>query len=364
LAREFAPDILLLDEPTNNIDAQGRQWLENYIHSFRGSVVIASHDRTFLNDVVNQILEIAENKICIYPGDFDSYKAQKQKEFEQAFEKFEEYQSTKNRLLQVRNSKKAQSHKASHESFNKLKHEGRLSFDSKKNSAERGLGKQVKALESRIEQLEVVHKPKVIKQRSVLLDGENAKSKIVASIDNISKEFNHPVIENFSYEIRGGDRIHVTGSNGVGKTTLLQIISGLIEPDSGTVTLGAGIKVGYFSQDVEDIDINKSGLDNLLGSCDDRNVVHRSAAGFGFNERDLQQNVRELSRGQQAKIGFVKLLLDKNHLLVLDEPTNHLDIRTREQIEEALSGYNGAIIVSSHDQYFIGSIGCNLEIAL
>jgi ATP-binding cassette subfamily F protein 3 len=176
-------------------------------------------------------------------------------------------------------------------------------------------------------------------------------TKFVIDITPIVRQPDDPR-SGISFEIRGNVHIHLKGLNGSGKSTLLRLIAGQIKPDSGGVIYGSDVTIGYFSQDTDGIDYDKTTLENLASSSSQEDI-YRQARSLGLNAESLQKMPRELSRGQQSKLAFTKLLLANHDLLILDEPTNHLDIPTKEQLEKALLGYQGAVLVASHDAYFL-----------
>ncbi len=356
LSQEDSPTTLLLDEPTNNLDAEGIVWLQIFIKNFKGSVLFTSHDRAFINNVADVILELHDGKIKQYGGNYDFYHQQKQIERRSEIELYNENIEEKNRLKKLRNQKTSMLTKTSSEKYDKIKHEDKLTFHSSKNAAQNNLGKQLKALDSRLGQIDDIQKPERIEEFKVNLLGEVSNSKLILRLNSINKSYDKVVLENINLEIRGKNRILVKGPNGSGKTTLLKIASGLIPPSSGEVQVGNNVTIGYFSQDVYGLNYEVSVLENLLSSGQPTSRIFREARSLGLNEDDMIKIPSSLSRGQQAKLAFTKMLLSPNQLLILDEPTNHLDIVAREKIEAALQNYNGAILVASHDQYFISKI--------
>jgi len=356
LSSDESPTTLLLDEPTNNLDSQGIAWLQTFIKTFNGSVLVTSHDRSFINHVATVVLEIHHGKIKQYRGNYDFYYQQKQIERSSELKLYQQNIEEKNRLKRLKNQKYSMVTEVTNERFDKIKHESKAGFHNSKNTAQNNLGKQLKSLDSRLERIESIQKPDRREDYKINLLGEINSSKLLLRLENISKSFNKIVLNNINLEIRGKNRILVKGFNGSGKTTLLKIAAGLILPDYGEVIVGNDVAIGYFSQDVYSLNHSISVLDNLLLSGQPTKHIFRSARSLGLNEDDMMKTPGTLSRGQQAKVAFTKMLLSPNHLLILDEPTNHLDIHTRESIETALQNYDGAILVASHDEYFISKI--------
>ncbi len=356
------PTVLLFDEPTNNLDAQGLEWLEQFIRKFRGSVVLVSHDRTLINLVADKIVELHNGKLKQYGGNYDFYKAQKAIEYQSELENYqaiieEKRQLKKAIITQQENGQHAHQHM-------KWSDNDTSQRDFFRNHVTRKYGQQVKALEMRLGQVENVEHPEMVKNYIVSLDGDVEPSKLVLRLENISKSYSKPILDSVNVELRGNERLHIKGVNGSGKTTLLKIAAGLLEADNGKLIIGEKVQVGYFSQDVDGLDYTIIGFENLLVTGASSTAIYREARSLGLTQSDLKKKPNSLSRGQQAKLGFAKLLLNSNQLLILDEPTNHLDILTREHIEEALQQYKGALLLASHDDYFISSLSVTKELTL
>lgn len=364
LANEFTPTILLFDEPTNNLDQAGLDWLGNYIRQFRGGVLIVSHDRAFINRVATKVVELSPAGLKQYGGNYDFYKTQKATEQESQLAEYEKYLNEKNRLLKLRAARDDRVQQVSSQRYNKLKDENRMTFRTKKSATQKNTGKQLKALDTRIAHLEKPERLKVTKHYKASINGHIDGHKLLLQFTGVSKSYKKPILNSLDLEIRGSERVSVEGKNGSGKTTLLKLAANLILPDDGEVNRGENIKIGYFSQDVDELDHELTGFDNLAQTGTETTLIYTKARSLGLTESDIKKKVAELSRGQQAKLSFIKLLLNNNHLLILDEPTNHLDIPTRENIESALQQYEGAIIVASHDRYFLDAIKIRRSVKL
>lgn len=362
LCAEPTPSVLLLDEPTNNLDADGLEWLENFVTGFKGSIVLVSHDRTFINKVATNVAELQGDKLKQYGGNYDLYRRQKEQELQTEFELYEKNQVEKKRLVKAI---RAQSEKSQNTHKNiKRNDNDKYQRDFFRNRVTVKYGQQAKALQGRLDQLGDITRPQQSKDYKLGLQGNNSNSKLVLRLEDVTFSYDQKLFDQVSFEIRGNDRLHTQGSNGSGKTTLLRIAAGLLSPTSGERTVGTNIRIGYFSQDVDGLDYRLNGLVNLETTGANPTDIHREAKSLGLTIEDLKKHPKELSRGQQAKLGFAKLLLGENQLLILDEPTNHLDIPTREKIESALQDYGGAILVTSHDKYFIRTINVTQELLL
>lgn len=361
LATDPEPTLLLLDEPTNNLDADGLVWLEQFINNFKGGIVLVSHDRNFINKVATSIAELHNGKLKQYGGDYDFYKQQKEIEHQTELEKYQSNIEERNRLekaIKTQSEKGQHAHKHIKRSDN-----DKYQRDFFRNRVTVKFGQNAKMLQGRLEQLEDVAKPEVSKDYKVTLSGSVPPAKLILRLEKVTKSYSR-LLSYPDFEIRGTERLHVQGVNGSGKTTLLKIVSGLLKPDSGEVTLGQGVRLGYFSQDIDGLDYSLSGFENLEMTDASTTAIYREARSLGLSENELRKNPNELSRGQLAKLGFAKLLLSQNQLLILDEPTNHLDIPTREKIETALQNYQGAMLVASHDKYFLQQVKINRTINL
>jgi len=362
LATEPEPTVLLLDEPTNNLDADGLVWLEQFIRDFRGGIVLVSHDRSFINKVATNIVELHKGNLKQYGGDYDFYKQQKEIEYQTELAKYESNIEERKRLEKAI---KAQSYKGQRIHKNiKRPDNDKAQRDYFKNRLTVKFGQNAKMLQGRLEQLEEVGKPEAGKDYKITLGGSVPPTKLIVRAENITKVYDNKVLTYPDFEVRGTQRLLIQGVNGSGKTTLLKLAAALLKPSSGEITFGQNIKYGYFSQDISGLDDSLTGLENLEIAGTSPTSIYRESRSLGLDENDLKKKPSELSRGQQAKLSFAKLLLAQNQLLILDEPTNHLDIPTREKIENALQDYQGAMLVASHDKYFCRQIGIQSTINL
>ena len=220
-------------------------------------------------------------------------------------------------------------------------------------------------IETRLDKLEEIERPDFDKNYEFSLKGAPHASKLLVLVKEISKSYDKRVVlSDINFEIRGNIHIHVKGLNGSGKSTLLHILAKQLAPSNGTVTYGDNVTAGYFSQDTEGLNYKISALDNLSITEAKQEVIYRQARSLGITAEDLLKMPGELSRGQQSKLGFAKLLLANHDLIILDEPTNHLDIATKEQLEKALRNYEGAVLVASHDVYFLQQLKINQTLEL
>jgi macrolide transport system ATP-binding/permease protein len=352
LAQVPEPTVLLLDEPTNNLDVEGLDWLEAFVKRFKGAVLFVSHDRHFINVVATKVVELRNGAAKQYGGNFDFYKEQKDIELQSVLVKYEKQQEEKNRLKKAMVAQR-EATKHVHEHIKRADND-KYQRDFFRNRASVKLGQKAKNLETRLDKLEDVEHPEVDKGYGFSLNGAARSSKLLVKLKAVSKSYgSSPILSDIDLEVMGNAHVHVKGLNGSGKSTLLRLIAKQLEPDSGNISFGSSVTIGYFSQDTEGLDYEKSALNNLRAPGANQETVYRQARSLGINAECLQKLPSELSRGQQSKLAFAKLLLANHELLILDEPTNHLDIATKEQLEKALHRYTGAILVASHDVYFL-----------
>ncbi len=329
------PDLLLLDEPTNHLDIATIQWLEDHIYNFSGAVMFITHDRAFLQRLATRILEIDRGRLTSWPGDYDNFLRRKEKLVEDeavAEDKFDKKLAEEEAW--VRQGIKAR----------RTRNEGRV----------RALQKMREAREARI--------AREGKARIHIEEAEQSGRKVIRA-RNISYSYgDEKVIDDFSIKIMRGDRIGLIGNNGVGKTTLLRLLLGELEPQAGTVKTGTGLEVGYFDQLRQALDPEKSvaynvgeGRTYIKLNGKDRHIVGY-LTGFLFSPKRAMTPVKSLSGGERNRVILAKLFTRPANLLVLDEPTNDLDIETLEVLEQKLCEFTGTLIVVSHDREFLDNV--------
>ena len=323
------PDVLLLDEPTNNLDIPSLVWLQGYLRAFRGTYIVVSHDRYFLDSVVESIAEIERGKIYVYSGNYSSYVSAKRQREEAIKAQWKEYEREKEKLQRFI------------ERYRAYKDKANLVRDRKR----------------KLEKLEPP--PDLPPQRDFRIKVRNAGRlpKTVVKMSGVVKGFGgQPVLRGIDLEIHRGDRLALMGPNGKGKSTLLSIIAGKLRPDSGEVLVSDGVVLGYFSQSrVDDLDPELTVLETLEREAQDMTLweVRRLLGAFLFSDDDVFKRVKDLSGGEKARLALAVVFARPRNFLLLDEPTNHLDIPTREALEEALLEFEGAYLVVSHDRYFV-----------
>lgn len=339
------PDILLLDEPSNHLDVASIEWLEGYLKVYKGTVIVISHDRYFLDRVVTKIVEIEDGETSFYDGNYSYYVKEKQRRVFEAFEAFKDQQ------------KKI---KAMEKAIKQLR-QWAIQADNEK------FFKRAASMQKRLDKIERVDKP-LIDQPKIKLDFSEAdrSGKDVVSIRGVCKSFKDKrVLVDLDLDIRYGESTALIGNNGSGKSTIIKSILGEVIPEKGEIKLGSNIKIGYLPQNIT---FNNEDLTVLEAFREDITISEGEARGilakFLFYGERVFKNVKNLSGGEKSRLKLCKLIQNDINLLILDEPTNHLDIDSREMLEEALIEFRGTILFISHDRFFINKLSeriCEIE---
>ena len=327
------PDLLLLDEPTNHLDMETLQWLENYLSAYKGSVLVISHDRYFLDHVCTCMVEILMGTSEQYGGNYTRYIAQREERFETRIRAYE---------LQQKEIERQQAIIARYRMFNREK--------------------SIRAAESRekaLERMEKLDKP--VDERAIRFKFEARRrtGEDVLMVREVSKSFGEKhLFSGLTLHVRAGDRVALIGPNGVGKSTLIKLIVGEETPDTGDIRYGANVDIGYYDQHQSTLHPEKTVLDEVWDRFPrmEQSDVRGALGMFLFTGDDVFQPIRTLSGGEKGRVALTALMLRKDNVLLLDEPTNHLDMDSREVLEDALSGFGGTIITVSHDRYFINRV--------
>ena len=322
-------DILLLDEPTNHLDLRATEWLEEYLGKFKGTVLTVSHDRYFLDKVVDRVIEIQGGKAEFYAGNYSFYAVEKEKRYLERLRQYEKEQAEIDRLTETA--------RKMHEHNTELLH------------------KRAFSIEKRIAKMQTVDRPTRERKMEVRFGEREFRGDEVMTIKGLTKGFGERTLFNgVNLEVVGGERIALIGDNGTGKSTLLKIILGEELPDAGKLRMGPTVKTGYLPQHVRFSHPERNLVDTMIYDLDCSAQTARNRLGsFKFRGEDVFKPVSALSGGEQSRLRLCMLMDEKIILLVLDEPTNHLDIQSREWIEEAVEEYEGNLLFVSHDRYFI-----------
>jgi ATPase subunit of ABC transporter with duplicated ATPase domains len=326
------PDVMLLDEPSNHLDIESLIWLENFLKNYDGALFMTSHDREFMNRIVNKIVEIDGGALTTYSGDYEFYERQREQSQKQQQAQFERQQAMLAKEIKFIERFKA---RASHAA-------------------------QVQSRVKKLDKIERVEPPRT--RQAIQFDFPQAprSGEDVASLKAVHKRYGAKVIyDGLDFQVRRRERWCVMGVNGAGKSTLLKLIAGAAEPDSGDVALGASVKMGYFAQHAMDL---LDGERTVFQSLEDafpqagQGSLRTLAGCFGFSGDDIEKKCRVLSGGEKARLVMAQMLFNPPNFLVLDEPTNHLDLLTKEMLIAALSQYEGAMLFVSHDRHFLAAL--------
>ncbi|MBX9600790.1 MAG: ATP-binding cassette domain-containing protein [Bryobacteraceae bacterium] len=327
------PDVLLMDEPTNHLDIESIIWLEQFLKSYPGALLMTSHDREFMNRIVTKIAEIDSGEIVSYSGNYDFYERERE--------------------IRENNQQAAFARQQA-----MLAKEQRFIERFKTHAAKAAqVQSRIKALD-KIEKLELPKKRQVVKFEFRVPPRSGDQ---VAVIEDVHKSYGaRAIYQGFSLTIRRGERWAVMGRNGAGKSTLLKMLAGATAPDSGTIRLGASLRMGYFAQQSLDVlNPDLTVIEQLQRDFpqDSLGALRTLAGAFQFSGEDVDKRIRALSGGEKSRLAMARMLYDPPNLLVLDEPTNHLDLATKEMLVDALKDFEGTMVFVSHDRMFLKSLG-------
>ena len=333
-------DILLLDEPTNHLDLDAVEWLGNFLDSYEGTVVTISHDRYFLDQCCERIIELFEGRADFYAGSYSYYAEERQLRYERRMA----------------------------ERQNQLEAVKRLEDQSRKMHqwGTEKMHKRAFSIDKRIARMTVADRPKKQKKLSMTFGDPDYETEEVLKVRGICKSFDgREILHDVTFNVKNGEKVAILGDNGTGKTTLLNIILGLEPADDGSVKKGDGLKPAYLPQVVTFENENRTLVDTLIY---DKNVTPQTARNrlgrFQFSGEDQLKTVAKLSGGEKSRLRLCELMYDKLNMLVLDEPTNHLDILAREWIEEAVEGFTGTLLFVSHDRYFVSRFASRIIVLM
>ncbi len=344
------PEFLVLDEPTNHLDLSGLEWLEKWLGGFKGTLLVVSHDRAFLDKTVREIWDLRRGTLKGYKGNYSSYYQHREEEIERQWKEYEDKRREVKRLKIESQRRKVWAKRKEKQRIGAGGAKGHITAVAAK------LARRAKAVEKRIEKVERVEKP--FEEKRIALDFPDlaASGNLVLSVEDISKSYGKKTLfSDLNFSISRGENLVVTGPNGSGKTTLLKIILGEIKPDRGEVVLGHKVKIGYFDQERKGLSQEKSILEETAASdISGDKVWVRTVLGSLMLRRDsVFKKIKDLSEGEKGKVLIAKLILSGANFLILDEPTNHLDIDAREALENALRNFPGSILFVTHDRYLI-----------
>lgn len=326
-----APDIILLDEPTNHLDLNSIAWLETFLSNYKGSVIVISHDRYFLDKIVTKVIEIENTNCMVFNGNYTEFSKKKESLREAELKRYYNQQR-------------------------EIKHQEEVIEKLKSFNREKSI-KRAESREKQLNKMEVIEKPQFIDDKMNLKLSPRIRSgNDVLSVKDLSKTYdNNTLFSELDFEIKYGEKVSIIGNNGTGKTTILKIINEIITPDCGEINLGSKVEIGYYDQEHNVLSMDKTLFEEIsdtypeMTNTEIRNVL----AAFLFTGDDVFKQIKDLSGGERGRVSLAKLMLSKANFLILDEPTNHLDITSKEILENAINNYEGTILYVSHDRYFI-----------
>ena len=328
-----SPDILLLDEPTNHLDIDSISWLEDYLKSYAGTVLIISHDRYFLDKTVTKVIEIERGKSKVYFGNYTHYAEKKR------LDRASEMRAYENQQKEIKHQEQV---------IKKLREFNREKSIKRAESREKALQKT-----QRLDRPEPAPDKMHFTVEPMYESGND-----VLRVEGVSMAYSfEPLFSDCSFEIKKGEKVALIGPNGVGKTTLIRIILGRLTPTFGSVTTGAKVKIGYYDQEQSDLHLDKTIFDEISDTYPDLTAtkIRNVLAAFVFKGDDVFKTISSLSGGEKGRVALAKIMLSNANFLILDEPTNHLDLESKEILEGVLNNYTGTVLYISHDRYFINS---------
>jgi len=333
------PDLLLLDEPTNHLDLKAIEWLGTFLNEFKGTIILISHDRYFLDEVVNKVLEMEDGEVDLYHTNFSGYVKEKE---ERLLREFQEYQEQQRKIKKMK------------EAIKRLR-----DWANRSNPPSAALHKRATNMQRALDRIEKLERPKIdVKKMAIDFEANDRSGKDVIVLEEVSKAFgNRTLFENVNMFVQYKDRVAIVGENGTGKSTLLKMILKQMEADKGIVKVGSNVKLGYLSQHVFG-DIGEESLIDVFRSevVVNEGEARHILARFLFYGPAVFRKVNQLSGGERMRLRLAQLMYQDINLLILDEPTNHLDIDSCEVLEEALEQFNGTILAVSHDRYFLNKL--------
>lgn len=343
--------LLFADEPTTNLDMAGVELLEKMMWGYRGAIVMVSHDREFLDSICDQIWELEDGKIRIFPGNYSDWARQKERERSNEMFEYEQYRKQKKKLEKNITQTKEDAKKMA-KPPRKMSSSEWMLYKGIASQQQGHVSNRVSAMNSRLEQLEVKEKPKELPNVSMKLgDNSKIKARFAAKAEQLSISYDGiPVLEDVNFFIPSGKKVFLVGANGTGKSTLIHAILNRV----GHTFITSDAKIGYFSQEQENLQEEKTVLENVMEHARvPQHICRAVLKNLSMNELDIEKKVRVLSGGERVKTALAKVLVSDSNFLILDEPTNHMDVYTMEGLEDLLADYDGTLLVISHDRKMI-----------
>lgn len=328
-----APDIIILDEPTNHLDLNAIHWLEGYLSSYKGAVLIVAHDRYFLDKIVTKVIELRQTKATVFLGNYTQYSEKRKALLDSLMKQYMNQQA-------------------------EIKHQEEVITKLRSFNREKSI-KRAESREKMLDRMEIIDKPvEENTQMNLLFTPKIQSGNDVLTVKGLTKGFDGVTLfEDISFEVKRGERVAIIGDNGTGKTTILKIINKLIDADAGTIKLGTNVEIGYYDQEHQVLHMEKTLFEEIQDTYPTMNntAIRNTLAAFLFTDDDVFKQIKNLSGGERGRVSLAKLMLSDANLLILDEPTNHLDIDSKQILENALNQFEGTVIYVSHDRYFINT---------
>lgn len=332
------PDLIILDEPTNHLDMPSISWLEGFLASYSGSVLIVSHDRYFIDRIVTKVIEIDNKKATIYHGNY-TYFADKRVELRAS-------------MMKAYLNQQAQ-----------IKHQEAVITKLKQFNREKSI-KRAESREKMLDKIDVLDKPtEITSEMRLTLEPSVESGNDVLTVSHLAKSFGKEALfTDLDFEIKRGEKVALIGGNGTGKTTILKMINHIVSKDAGTIALGSRVHIGYYDQEHQVLSLHKTIFEEISDAYPDLNntKIRNVLAAFLFTGDDVFKKIEDLSGGERGRVSLAKLMLSPANFLILDEPTNHLDIQSKSILEDAIRSYTGTVLVVSHDRYFINRIATRI----
>mgnify|MGYP002672203327 FL=1 len=332
------PDLIILDEPTNHLDMPSISWLEGFLASYSGSVLIVSHDRYFIDRIVTKVIEIDNKKATIYHGNY-TYFADKRAELRAS-------------MMKAYLNQQAQ-----------IKHQEAVITKLKQFNREKSI-KRAESREKMLDKIDVLDKPtEIASEMRLTLEPSVESGNDVLTVSHLAKSFGKEALfTDLDFEIKRGEKVALIGGNGTGKTTILKMINHIVSKDAGTIALGSRVHIGYYDQEHQVLSLHKTIFEEISDAYPDLNntKIRNVLAAFLFTGDDVFKKIEDLSGGERGRVSLAKLMLSPANFLILDEPTNHLDIQSKSILEDAIRSYTGTVLVVSHDRYFINRIATRI----
>lgn len=328
------PDILLLDEPTNHLDLDSIEWLENYLKSYKGTIIVISHDRYFLDKIVTHIFELENKKLLTFNSNYTKFIDLKEAYVEDLIHKYNVQQKFINRELEIiKNYRSCYSRK------------------------------RIKAAESRekrLNKIELIDKPiSSNKINNIKFEFSEKTGNDIILVKNLTKYYgDKKIFENINFSVTNNQKIAIIGQNGIGKTTFFKILCQKENPTSGKIVYGSGLNISYYDQEQSDLDVNKTIFEEIRDSFPHitTQTIRRHLSNFLFRDDDVNKQISLLSGGEKCRLNLLKIIFSNSNVIFMDEPTNHLDIYTREILENAIINFEGTCLIISHDRYFLNKV--------